>query len=34
LRAAVRKSSDRPTLLLIDRNGASVFVTVKPATNG
>jgi serine protease Do len=34
LRAAVRKSSDRPTLLLIDRNGTSVFVTVKPATNG
>jgi len=31
LRAAVRKSSDRPVLLLIDRNGASVFVTVKPA---
>jgi hypothetical protein len=31
LRAAVRKSTDRPTLLLIDRNGASVFVTVKPA---
>jgi Do/DeqQ family serine protease len=31
LRAAVRKSGDRPTLLLIDRNGASVFVTVKPA---
>ena len=30
LRAAVRKSSDRPVLLLIDRNGASVFVTVKP----
>ena len=31
LRAAVRKSSDRPVLLLIDRKGASVFVTVKPA---
>ena len=31
LRAAVRKSSDRPALLLIDRNGATVFVTVKPA---
>jgi Do/DeqQ family serine protease len=32
LRAAVRKSSDRPALLLIDRNGASIFVTVTPAT--
>jgi len=31
LRAAVRKSADRPALLLIDRNGASAFVTVKPA---
>ncbi len=31
LRTAIRKSSDRPALLLIDRNGASVFVTVKPA---
>src|SRR5262245_31651500 len=34
LRAAVKKSSDRPALLLIDREGASVFVTVKPAHNG
>jgi len=33
LRAAVRTSSDRPVLLLIDRNGASVFVTVKPANH-
>ena len=31
LRAAVRKSSDKPALLLINRNGADVFVTVKPA---
>lgn len=31
LRAAVRKSTDKPSLLLIDRNGANVFVTVKPA---
>ena len=31
LRAAMRKSSERPALLLIERNGASVFVTVKPA---
>jgi S1-C subfamily serine protease len=30
LRSAVRKSSDKPTLLLINRNGANVFVTVKP----
>jgi serine protease Do len=34
LRAAVRRSTDRPTLLLIDRNGNDVFVTVKPANNG
>jgi serine protease Do len=31
LRAAVRRSSDRPALLLINRNGVDVFVTVKPA---
>ena len=31
LRSALRKSSDRPALLLIDRNGNDVFVTVKPA---
>ncbi|MEO8362006.1 MAG: Do family serine endopeptidase [Vicinamibacteria bacterium] len=31
LRAAVRKTTDKPTLLLIDRNGATVFVTVKQA---
>jgi serine protease Do len=30
LRAAVRKSSDRPALLLIDRNGSTVYVTVRP----
>ena len=31
LRAAVRKSSDKPALLLINRDGRDVFVTVKPA---
>jgi Do/DeqQ family serine protease len=31
LRSAVRKSADRPALVLIDRNGANIFVTVKPA---
>ena len=31
LRAAVRKTTDRPVLLLIEREGRSLFVTVKPA---
>ena len=31
LRAAVRRTSDRPALLLVNREGRSVFVTVKPA---
>jgi serine protease Do len=31
LRAAVRKSSDKPTLLLISRQGRDIFLTVKPA---
>jgi S1-C subfamily serine protease len=31
LRAALKKSSDRPTLLLINRDGRDVFVTVRPA---
>jgi Do/DeqQ family serine protease len=31
LRAAVRRSTDKPTLLLINRQGADVFVTVRPA---
>ncbi|MBI3403777.1 MAG: Do family serine endopeptidase [Acidobacteria bacterium] len=30
LRAAVKKSNDRPTLMLINRQGQDVFVTVKP----
>ena len=35
LRAAVRKSTDKPTLLLISREGVGdVFVTVKPSHNG
>ena len=31
LRTAVRRNSDKPTLLLISREGADIFVTVKPA---
>ena len=31
LRTAVRRNTDKPTLLLISREGADVFVTVKPA---
>jgi serine protease Do len=31
LRSAVRRSSDKPALLLINRNGNDLFVTVKPA---
>jgi S1-C subfamily serine protease len=31
LRAALRQSSDKPALLLINRQGAAIFVTVKPA---
>jgi serine protease Do len=31
LRAAVRRSSDKPALLLINRNGNDLFVTVRPA---
>jgi Do/DeqQ family serine protease len=34
LRAAVRQSADRPSLLLINRRGAEVFVPVRPANNG
>ncbi len=30
LRAAVRKSPDRPTLLLVNRDGQDIFVTVRP----
>jgi len=31
LRAAVRKTTDRPALLLINRKGNEIFVTVRPA---
>jgi hypothetical protein len=31
LREAVRRNGDRPALLLINRQGTDVFVTVKPA---
>jgi serine protease Do len=31
LRAAIRKSTDKPALLLINRQGSNLFVTVKPA---
>jgi serine protease Do len=34
LKAALKKTSDKPTLLLIQRQGNDIFVTVKPATNG
>jgi Do/DeqQ family serine protease len=34
LRAAVRKSSEKPTLLLLNRQGNDIFVTVRPANNG
>ena len=33
LRAAVRKTTDRPVLLLVERDGRSLFATVRP-TNG
>jgi serine protease Do len=31
LRSAIKKTSDRPALLLINRQGSEIFVTVKPA---
>ena len=31
LRAAVRRTTDRPLLLLVNREGRAIFVTVKPA---
>jgi len=30
LRAAVRKATERPMLLLVNRQGDDVFVTVRP----
>ena len=34
LKAALKKTSDKPTLLLISRQGNNLFLTVKPASNG
>jgi Do/DeqQ family serine protease len=34
LRNAVRRNTDKPTLLLVNRQGADIFVTVRPADNG
>ena len=31
LRAALKSASDKPTLLLINRQGNEVFITVRPA---
>jgi len=31
LRTAIRKTTDRPALLLINRKGSEIFVTVRPA---
>ena len=31
LKAALKKTSDRPTLVLISRQGSNLFLTVKPA---
>jgi hypothetical protein len=31
LRAAARRASDKPLLLLINRQGNDIFVTVKPS---
>ena len=34
LKAALKKTSDKPTLVLISRQGNNLFLTVKPAGNG
>ena len=34
LKAALKKASDKPTLVLIHRQGNDIFVTVKPSSNG
>src|SRR5439155_426501 len=31
LRSAIKRPSDRPALLLINRNGSEIFVTVRPS---
>jgi S1-C subfamily serine protease len=33
LRAAARSAADKPLLLLINRRGSDIFVTVKPANS-
>ena len=33
LRAAVRKTTERPVLLLVERDGHNLFVTVRPANS-
>ncbi len=34
LKAALKTTSDKPTLVLINRQGSNIFLTVKPSTNG
>src|SRR3954469_23523253 len=34
LKSALKKTTDKPTLVLISRQGNSLFLTVKPASNG
>jgi Do/DeqQ family serine protease len=34
LKAALKKTSDKPTLVLINRQGNNIFLTVKPSNNG
>jgi serine protease Do len=34
LKTALRKTTDKPTLLLISRQGNNLFLTVKPSSNG
>jgi Do/DeqQ family serine protease len=34
LRSALKKSSDKPTLMLIQRQGNNLFLTVRPSSNG
>jgi len=31
LKAAIRKTSDKPTLLLIHRQGNNLFLTIRPS---
>jgi serine protease Do len=34
LRSATRQTTEHPLLLLVNREGQDVFVTVRPASNG